>query len=905
MASLLLLLADESPPSSGGGGAPPPAAGHLQVAPVSLTFPAVAVGQADPTQAFTLTNSGGTAIAVATAISGTNAADFTSDAPASIPLAAGATATVHVGFTPGAAGSRTATLTFTHGGDNSPTAVALSGSGLAPAHLVEAPTPIPIPDTRVGASATTTITLTDTGGVGMTFAVSLTEPNAGDYSAAPAAGTIAAGGQQAVTITFTPGIAATRTATLTITGTADDLPASFALSGRGRAPLGPGALFGNIGGTPYPGFGFNGDNVGPVWDERVEARILPDQSTVQVDLAACYDQCAFTGGDTNSGLPAGATLTALALLNGAPPTATQTRGQSAARDAWQDNLAVVGVDVGGKSGGLYYWFGDGVLRPWPGLQSTPVLSMAVDPSGASIYVGTPSGVYTRSTDPTDTTSPWVAVGSLGVRVVRLQALPDASNNTVLFAHAQGTPDKRYDGVYRYPALTASPAGDFNGWDPALLATTVLDMLATDAYTYWTLIKADQGKVYRHVTTAAAPVAAPVVYALPVGVRATGLSRVITAGPTPQDSVWATCAGDAQGAYFLLSQGGGVWGPTFQAGNADGSLVAPSGRPLQVNHVVGLGLTLQGQFTSVFACTDNGVFYSATLDGRGWKPLNGQNGLDGISIQSMAAGQQQQIRGTGATSATINRLFAFNATQFFWSSNSGINWRDITRDKLDAGPYVSQLTQACAGADYPANRVATIGLMAASPIGLAAATHLQCPTSYLPAGWYWERRLDGRNDWWYWLVNGNAPLPRQKTDQLTAVQTNATVPPGQAATDLARVMVAWLARNSTPIVTATLASAFSTTDAGLRRLRPTMAVPVQWTKSVLQMDKIGAIVPVQMVNLQGQVLRVKKHEIRKGADGGYAETTTTLVTFLGDPLSPQDLAQGLLDAKKALSVFGSR
>ena len=901
MASLFLLLADEPPPSGGGA---PPARGHLQIAPSTLSFPSVLIGQADPTQALTLTNSGGTAITVATAISGTNAADYSTDAPASTPLAPGATATVRVGFTPGASGARAAMLTFTHGGDNSPTTVALSGAGLAPAHLVEHPTPIAIPDTRVGANSTTTITLSDTGGVGLTYTASITGPNASDYSVAPASGTIAVGGQQAVVITFTPGIATARTATLTITGTADDLPASFALSGRGRAPLGPGALFGNIGGLPYAGFGFNGDNVGPVWDERIEARILPDQSMVQVDLSACYDQCSFTGGDTNSGLPAGATLTALALLNGAPPAAGQATGQSVGRDQWQDNLAVVGVDVGGRSGGLYYWVGDGALRPWPRLV-TPVLSIAVDQTHGALYVGTPSGVYTRSLDPTDTTSPWVAVGSLGVRVIRLQALPDASGATVLFAHAQGTPDKRYDGVYRYPALTAAPSGDFNGWDPALLTMTVMDMLATDAFTYWTLIKADQNKVYKHVTTAAAPTAAPTAYALPAGVRATGLSRVITAGPTPQDSVWATGAGDAQGAYVLLSQGGGVWGPAFQPGNADGSLAAPSGRPLQVNHVVGLGLTLQGQFTSIFACTDNGIFWSATLDGRGWTPLNGQNGLDGISIQSMAAGQQQQLRGTGATSATVNRLFAFNATQFFWSSNSGINWRDITRDKLHAGPYVSQLAQACPGADLPANRVATIGPMAASPIGLAAATHLQCPATYLPADWYWDRRLDGRNDWWYWLVNGNAPLPRQKTDQLTQVQTNATVPPAQAATDLARVMLAWLARNSTPIVTATLASAFSTTDAGLRRLRPTMAVPVQWTKSVLQLDGTGAIRTVQMVNLQGQVLRVKKHEIKRGADPTYADTVTTLVTFLGDPLSPQDLAQGLLDAKKATAVFGSR
>lgn len=661
--------------------------------------------------------------------------------------------------------------------------------------------------------------------------------------------------------------------------------------------------FGHVGGTPKAGFGFNGDNIGLVLDESIEARVLDDAMEITDDISKVYDAVTIQGGSSNGGLPPNPTITSMAMLNGAPPS------QSATRDKWTDNVCLIGITTDNeRGGGLYYNFGDGESRAVPRSLAGPHLSIAVSADASTLYVGTPHGVYSHPSNLTDTTSAWVPVGGLDARVVRLQALPNGSGGTVLFAHVDGAKDKRTDGIYRFPGILSGVVGsDYGGWDFSYANDKILDMIATDEYTFFCLLKADQGNLYRYQATNATPVATRTAYPLPASIAATSIHRVITAGGTghpAQDSIWLTTSGDNNGGWFLVEGAtAGDWG-TFQPGNADGSLVGPAGQGLQVNGYVGLGLTLAGVYTSIFASTNNGIWWSPTLDGKGWETLNGQNGLDGIGIARLAAGQQQQFLGTGTRGRTINRFFASNGNQFFLSNDSGAHWEDLARGKVTAGSYVSELVRTIQG-HYPDNSLITAGPMLHSPLGEADATHLQIPATYLPANYYLERRLDQRGNWFYFLRNAAAAIPREYGQQVMVFATNLAANLLTQSTNVVRDMLTWLSRNSVPITTVKVPSAFSTREAGLRRLREGMVVPLTINRSVQQINAAGVVVTAPLVAYTNAPFRVRKHTM-KGGDGlGYATTETELVTYLGDPLTPEQIATGMMDARHNLEVFGSR
>lgn len=101
----------------------------------SLAFGSGTVGAARPSQTLTLANQGpGNASLTELRLSGTNAADFMIDGSSSCQaggdLAAGSSCSVVVGFVPGGAGARSASLDVLSNG-NAPGSVALSGTGVA------------------------------------------------------------------------------------------------------------------------------------------------------------------------------------------------------------------------------------------------------------------------------------------------------------------------------------------------------------------------------------------------------------------------------------------------------------------------------------------------------------------------------------------------------------------------------------------------------------------------------------------------------------------------------------------------------------------------------------------------------------------------------------------------------
>ncbi|TVZ07486.1 choice-of-anchor D domain-containing protein [Trebonia kvetii] len=109
-------------PASGGGGS----SATLATSPSSLTYPSQALNTTSAAQTVTVTNTG-TAAATVSSIAASG--DFAQTSNCGTSIAAGGSCTVSVTFTPTASGTRTGSLTMTSNATNSPTTVALSGTG--------------------------------------------------------------------------------------------------------------------------------------------------------------------------------------------------------------------------------------------------------------------------------------------------------------------------------------------------------------------------------------------------------------------------------------------------------------------------------------------------------------------------------------------------------------------------------------------------------------------------------------------------------------------------------------------------------------------------------------------------------------------------------------------------------
>jgi hypothetical protein len=107
--------------TSGGGGT-----ATLAASPTSLTFASQTVGTTSGAQTVTVHNSG-TAAAIVSSVAVTG--DFHQTNTCGTSIAAGASCSVSVTFSPTAAGTRTGSLTVTSNATNSPTTVALTGTG--------------------------------------------------------------------------------------------------------------------------------------------------------------------------------------------------------------------------------------------------------------------------------------------------------------------------------------------------------------------------------------------------------------------------------------------------------------------------------------------------------------------------------------------------------------------------------------------------------------------------------------------------------------------------------------------------------------------------------------------------------------------------------------------------------
>jgi hypothetical protein len=232
--------------------AQPPSPDHL-ITPAALAFPDRTVGTTSTPLTLNVKNHGTAPLNVSLiAPIGGDAADFAvdplSDTCTGVAVAAGATCTVQVTFTPSVAGPRASSLSVFSDVVGSPALVPLSGVGIGNPEptLVVSPAALNFPDTAVGStSPSQVLTLTNDGSAPLVLdttpdATWLSGPAGADFllpdttcPVAPAAG-IAPGTSCTLSVAFAPLAVGLREGTLTIDSNAPGVH-TVALSGTSLA----------------------------------------------------------------------------------------------------------------------------------------------------------------------------------------------------------------------------------------------------------------------------------------------------------------------------------------------------------------------------------------------------------------------------------------------------------------------------------------------------------------------------------------------------------------------------------------------------------------------------------------------------------------------------------------------
>jgi hypothetical protein len=219
-------------------------AAQAALSPVTLTFPSTTVGATATAMSTTLTNDGNATLNISSiTVTGANPGDFTISAnTCGATLAASATCTISVTFTPASATSFTAAISVADDASGSPQTATLSGTGTAPLVPMAAlsPTSLSFGNQNSGStSAAQTVTLSNAGTATLNISgISLGGANASGFaiSANTCGETLAASASCSISVTFTPTTGTEYAATLSVTDNAAGSPQSAALSGNGVTP---------------------------------------------------------------------------------------------------------------------------------------------------------------------------------------------------------------------------------------------------------------------------------------------------------------------------------------------------------------------------------------------------------------------------------------------------------------------------------------------------------------------------------------------------------------------------------------------------------------------------------------------------------------------------------------------
>jgi Abnormal spindle-like microcephaly-assoc'd, ASPM-SPD-2-Hydin len=197
--------------------------------PTTESFVVRAVGVTSPAKVVTLKNIQTKALSVTSVSAGGDFRETDNCVPS---VAAGATCTINVTFTPTSSGTRTGTLTVTDDAPINTSTVALTGIGT---FVKLSGTTLPFGSVPVNqTSAAKKMTAKNVGPNTVNFNnVAITGANAADFSQTNNCTALAPGASCTLTVTFTPSAAGARSATITVTDDDAGSPQTVALSGTG------------------------------------------------------------------------------------------------------------------------------------------------------------------------------------------------------------------------------------------------------------------------------------------------------------------------------------------------------------------------------------------------------------------------------------------------------------------------------------------------------------------------------------------------------------------------------------------------------------------------------------------------------------------------------------------------
>ncbi len=240
----------------------PPAAPIATLTPATgLAFGSVVQGATSAALIGTLKNSGTATLNITSmTVTGTNATDFTKGTTTcGATLAAAASCTVNVTFTPAAVGARSASLSFADNASGNPHTLPLSGTGTAPATpgVSLTPSPLALGNQQINTtSATQVVTLKNTG-TGVLTIGGIASSSA-DFAQTNACGaSLGAGLSCSISVSFKPTTLGAKTGTISVSDNAAGSPHAVSLSGTGVAAAAPAITL-----TPNTGLAFGNVTVG-------------------------------------------------------------------------------------------------------------------------------------------------------------------------------------------------------------------------------------------------------------------------------------------------------------------------------------------------------------------------------------------------------------------------------------------------------------------------------------------------------------------------------------------------------------------------------------------------------------------------------------------------------------------
>jgi Abnormal spindle-like microcephaly-assoc'd, ASPM-SPD-2-Hydin len=206
--------------------------GQVAASPSSVNFGSIAVGS-NGTQSITVTNSGTASVTISSAtVSGAGLSISGLSTP--LTLGAGLSTTFSAKFAPTSAGSANGSISIVSNAPNSPTTIALSGTGTATQpQLTISPASVAFGNVSVGSSGTQTVTLTNAG-TGTLTVTSATPSGTGfSMSGASMPMTINAGSSASFSAVYTPTTSGAATGSISIVSNAPNSPTTITLSGTG------------------------------------------------------------------------------------------------------------------------------------------------------------------------------------------------------------------------------------------------------------------------------------------------------------------------------------------------------------------------------------------------------------------------------------------------------------------------------------------------------------------------------------------------------------------------------------------------------------------------------------------------------------------------------------------------